>query len=142
MIIGQSPGVTEVERGMPFVGDSGALLDLMLEQAGVSREDVYIANALKCHPPTNRPANSTELKNCRRTWLKPEIQSIGPKVVLVLGKDAVTSLNLLDDWGHGNVVKKKRVTIIIAYHPAYFLRRGDEDSFIAIGDTVKEILGE
>lgn len=142
MIIGQSPGFYEVQRDPrePFVGESGALLDLMLGQADLTREEVYLANAIKCRPPDNRPTNSEESENCFSTWLKHEIVSIHPKLVLVLGKAATKAIKMQDYWQHGNVVKKKHTTIIISYHPAWFIRKGDEDGFVQVGSLVKEQL--
>jgi DNA polymerase len=145
MVIGQSPGFYEVEADprQPFVGEAGALLDSMFEQAHITRDEVYLANAIKCRPPDNRPGNSTEIKNCFNVWLKPEIQQIAPKLVLSLGKDATKAIGMLDYWQHGNVVRKKKAIIIISYHPAYFLRQGTEDDFVkGVGDIVRQQLDE
>ncbi len=141
MIIGQSPGANEVEAEEPFVGQSGALVDLMLTRAELDREEVYIANALKCHPPDNRPGAPDELANCRKKWLKPEISCIHPTALLVLGKDAANALGIPNDKQvHGNVIRTKKMIYIFSYHPAYFLRKNDTDSFIQVGDLVKEAL--
>jgi len=142
MVIGQSPGFYEVQKDPrePFVGEAGALLDLMLGEANLTREEVYLANAIKCRPPDNRPANSHELENCFSTWLKHEIVQIHPKIVLALGRDATKAIRMDDYWQHGNVIKKKHTTVIISYHPAYFLRKGDEDGFVQVGVLVREQL--
>jgi len=141
MIIGQSPGANEVEGEEPFVGQSGALLDMMLEQAGMDREECYIANALKCRPPDNRPGDPEELEMCRETWLKPELGAIVPKIVLILGKDAAAALKLpKDKLVHGSVIQTKRMKYIFSYHPAYFLRSNDVEGFTQIGSLVKEQL--
>lgn len=143
MIIGQSPGYYEVNADprQPFVGEAGGLLTAMLDRAELTREEVYLANALKCRPPDNRPGASKEIKTCFNTWLKLEIQTIRPRLVLALGKDATHAIGMGEYWQHGNIIEKKRSTIIISYHPAYFLRRGDEDSFIMkVGKIVRDQL--
>jgi DNA polymerase len=143
MIIGQSPGFYEVQADPrePFVGEAGALLDLMLSRAELTREEVYLANALKCRPPDNRPGTQKEIRTCRDAWLKPEVKAIRPKVILALGKDATGAIGMLDYWGHGQVVKRSSFTIIISYHPAYFLRQGTEDEFVNnVGQLVRETL--
>ena len=146
MIIGQSPGVNEVAKKKPFCGPSGELLDMMLEEAELDRSNVYIANALKCHPPGNRKANEPELVTCKSLWLSKEIKSVDPKVILLLGKDAFESVipgKLLSKWGHLNTIKSNKRVYLSSYHPSYFLRRGDLEGFIVkVGRTVREVLDE
>lgn len=142
-ILGQSPGQMEVERGEPFVGQAGALLDLMLETAGLEREECYIANAIKCHPPNNRPGFPEELRNCRESWLYDEIRHVKPQIVLILGMDAAKALDYPESLrNHGKVRKTKNAIYLFSYHPAYFLRRRDESSFLQIGQKLKELIQE
>lgn len=143
MIVGQSPGAKEVEEHEPFVGASGGLLDMMLEHAEILRSDAYLANAVKCHPPGNRPAAPDELAACGETWLYREIKVLKPKVILSLGKDAATTLKLYPThWSHGNIVETKQRKYLVSYHPSYFLRRRDPDTFLQLGSVLKNLLEE
>lgn len=143
-IIGQSPGVREIEEGAPFVGPCGEMLDFMLDEAGVSREEVYITNALKCHPPGNRRAHPEELDTCFDEWLKKELKFIQPSVIVLLGKDAWQSVTRGKiPFKHGAYTRtSKGRTILTLYHPSYFLRRGDIDSFVGSGTILRQILDE
>ena len=141
MIIGQSPGKKEVERCEPFVGHSGALLDMMLENAELDREEVYIANVLKCHPPDNRPGSDKEIYNCYNTWLKHEIAKLNPKLLILLGRDAFKALSIPNKfWKHGQSFKSQKRRYLVSYHPAYFLRQNDLESFVQVGAKVRQIL--
>ena len=143
MIIGQSPGAAEVKKGKPFVGPCGELLTFMLDEAELTRSDIYIANALKCRPPGNRPAIGGELANCWRYWLYEEIRAVSPLLVLVLGGDAHKALiPSRRGFGHLVVNKNKMATFLSSYHPGYFIRRGDIEGFTAVGARVKELLEE
>jgi len=143
MVVGQSPGNTEVELLRPFVGPSGELLELMLEEAGLCREEVYITNILKCHPPGNRPAFANEAKNCYQIWLKREIKVVDPRLVILLGKDAHTFIiKSRNEFGHERVTPSKKRTYITLYHPSYFLRRGNPFDFIKSGKVVASLLEE
>lgn len=138
MIVGQSPGETEVREGKPFCGPSGEMLDFMLDEAGLSREQVYITNALKCHPPDNRPGKPHELHLCFHLWLKLEIKEVKPKIIVLVGKDAwkaVTQQRI--PFKHGESVKTKNFTFLTVYHPAFFLRQGNVDGFVKVGKILK-----
>ncbi len=92
MLVGEAPGAEEDRQGLPFVGRSGALLTRMLEEAGFSREQVFIANTLKCRPPDNRDPSTEEIETCR-PWLFEQIRLIEPKVVATLGNFATKLLS-------------------------------------------------
>jgi len=146
LIIGQSPGREEVKLGLPFVGKSGELLDWLLDEVGISREQCYITNVLKCHPPKNRPGSRQELKTCYDNWLRFELSHVLTRCILILGKDAYHSaipakVKLKQPFEHGATVQRgKKQTIIISYHPSYFLRRNDTSSFLSLAPTIKEVL--
>lgn len=146
MIVGQSPGKVEVEMGRPFIGPSGEVLEFLLDEAGLSREDVYMTNVLKCNPPNNRFAHPVERLNCYKEWLLPELMAVNPKIVLLLGKDAHTTL-LPPKFAFGhNIItrnpKSKRI-YLTSYHPAYFLRNHSRiPDFVAVGATLRELLDE
>lgn len=145
MIIGQSPGEQEVLDGKPFTGPAGSLVTYMLDECGLSREEVYIANVLKCRPPGNRPAQQEEMTMCWQTWLHAEIMMVKPKLILLLGKDAHQAV-LPRDLKFGHLVrnKSKRFHYLTSYHPAYFLRQKlPIEKFIkGVGEQVAKLLQE
>jgi len=125
MFIGEAPGAEEDQRGEPFVGQAGRLLDSMLAALGMSRrEDVYIANVLKCRPPGNRAPEAREAEACR-PYLERQIELIGPRLLIALGKSAA-SLLLGTDASiaslRGRVHRYQGRPLIVTYHPAYLLR--------------------
>jgi uracil-DNA glycosylase len=91
MFVGEAPGAEEDRQGLPFVGRSGDLLTRLLAEAGISREDVFIANTLKCRPPGNRDPRPEEIDACGR-WLHEQVRLIEPKVVATLGNFATKLL--------------------------------------------------
>jgi uracil-DNA glycosylase len=129
MFIGEGPGAEEDERGEPFVGQAGKLLDAMLAAIDLKRgEDVYIANAVKCRPPGNRTPEAPEMAACL-PYLKRQIALIQPKLIVLLGRAAAhsvlgveTSLSSLrgKPLTFGN--DKQVVPVVVTYHPAYLLR--------------------
>jgi len=147
MFVGEAPGAEEDRQGLPFVGRSGALLSSMLENAGISREDVFIANTLKCRPPENRDPTAAEIETCR-PWLFEQIRLIEPKVVATLGNFA-TKLLSGDQTGitkvHGKPQVKqlgsRTVFLLPLFHPAAGLRaRGTAELLAADIDALPELL--
>ncbi len=127
MLIGEAPGADEDAQGEPFVGRAGKLLDSMLGAIGLSREQVFIANILKCRPPNNENPTPEQAETCR-PYLDRQIELIQPKVILALG--AVAAHNLLEvetpiGRMRGTVfeMSKSGIPVIPTYHPAYLLRR-------------------
>jgi DNA polymerase len=125
MFVGEAPGADEDRTGRPFVGRAGQLLTKMIQAIGLSREDVYIANVLKCRPPENRPPRPDEVATCR-PFLEEQIRLLAPALVVALGNHAVRAL-LETDRGIGSLrgrVQSSRfgVPILPTYHPAYLLR--------------------
>jgi uracil-DNA glycosylase family 4 len=125
MLIGEAPGAEEDARGEPFVGQAGKLLDNMLAALGMNRrENVYIANVLKCRPPGNRTPAPAEVDACR-PYLERQIALIQPRLILALGKSAA-SLLLGTDASiaslRGRVHRCRGVPLVVTYHPAYLLR--------------------
>lgn len=126
LIIGEAPGADEDRQGEPFVGRAGKLLNAMLQALELSRQDVYIANILKCRPPQNRDPKAEEVLHCS-PWLERQIQLIQPKVILALGRVAAqkllqtnTSLGRLR--GRLHHIESTPAPVIVTYHPAYLLR--------------------
>lgn len=121
MIVGEAPGTEEDRQGLPFVGKSGKILDEMMKIAGISRKDVFITGAVKCHPPKNRSPSKKELNICRELWLDNQIDIIKPKLIIILGKSALFSLTgkaKLTEM-HGKVISKK---YFVTYHPSAAMR--------------------
>jgi len=128
MFVGEAPGAEEDRQGLPFVGRSGALLTAMLGDVGIARNDVFIANTLKCRPPANRDPASSEIETCR-PWLNEQIRLIEPRVVATLGNFA-TKLLTGDQTGitrvHGRPqvreLGSRKVFLLPLFHPAAALR--------------------
>lgn len=120
MIIGEAPGKNEDEQGLPFVGKAGKYLDELLSLAGLKREDVYIANVLKCRPPSNRDPRAEEIQACA-PYLREQTAKINPKVIVTLGNFA-TRFILKNEEGitllHGKPVKAGRFVVFPVFHPA------------------------
>lgn len=130
LIIGEAPGAEEDRQGEPFVGRAGQLLDQMLRAAGFSRQQVYIANILKCRPPDNRNPAPDEILACSG-YLDQQIAMIEPKAILAVGGVAATSL-LQTDLSVGRLrgevhkLGERKIPLIVTYHPAYLLRKPAE----------------
>ena len=130
MVIGEGPGAQEDARGEPFVGRAGRLLDSMLFALGVPREEVYIANIVKCRPPNNRDPRPDEVASCA-AWLRRQIELVRPKAILAVGR--VAAQNLLSSTrslgrlrGGNHTYGSPPVPVVATYHPAYLLRSPHE----------------
>lgn len=125
MFVGEGPGQTEDETGRPFVGKAGKLLDDMITKGmGLRREDVFIANIVKCRPPNNRDPEPQEVRNCIG-YLERQIAIIRPEFLCLLGKPAAqTLLNTSMPMGRlrGKWQRYKGIPTIATWHPAYLLR--------------------
>jgi DNA polymerase len=124
MFVGEAPGADEDIQGEPFVGRAGQLLTKIIEAIGLRREDVYIANVIKCRPPGNRNPEPDEVEQCE-PFLFRQIDTIKPKVIVALGKFAAQSLlGTLEPITRirGREFKYRDAILIPTYHPAYMLR--------------------
>lgn len=124
MIIGEAPGAEEDRRGEPFVGRAGKLLDEMLRAVGQARDQVFIANVLKCRPPNNRDPKADEAAACRG-YLERQIELVQPKIILAVGRIAAQQLLGTDSPVgrlRGSLHYLGRVPLVVTYHPAYLLR--------------------
>jgi uracil-DNA glycosylase family 4 len=124
MFVGEAPGEEEDERGEPFVGRSGQLLTKIIEAIGLSREQVYIANVIKCRPPNNRNPEPDEVAACE-PYLFRQIDVIQPAVIVPLGKFAAQCLLKTTDpitRLRGRRFDYRGTTLIPTFHPAYLLR--------------------
>ncbi len=126
MIIGEAPGAEEDRQGEPFVGRAGQLLNSMLLAIGLKREQVFIANILKCRPPDNRDPKIEEVVQCEE-YLRQQIAHVQPRVILALGRIAAQNLLKTDTAigkmrGQRYVYPDTDIPLIVTYHPAYLLR--------------------
>lgn len=140
VLVGEAPGHEEDQKGEPFVGEAGRLLDKILQAMGMQREDVYICNVLKCRPPNNRDPQPDEVATCE-AFLVRQIAAIKPQVIIGLGRFAVHSLlktkipisRIRGEWQsyHG-------IPLMPTYHPAYLLRNpeGKRD----VWEDMKEVM--
>jgi uracil-DNA glycosylase family 4 len=124
MFVGEGPGADEDKQGEPFVGRAGQLLNNMISAMGIRREDVYIANVVKCRPPDNRTPEKDECDTCS-PFLMRQIEVIQPKMIVALG--AVAAKNLLgvnDSMANlrGKIYNFRGTKLVATYHPAYLLR--------------------
>jgi DNA polymerase len=130
LIIGEAPGADEDREGEPFVGRAGQLLTQMLRAIGLAREEVFIANILKCRPPNNRDPRPEEVRACN-AYLNRQIELLEPKIILALGRIAAQSL-LQSDMPIGKMrgklyhLETKNIPTVVTYHPAYLLRSPKE----------------
>jgi DNA polymerase len=132
MIVGEAPGKDEDEQGEPFVGRSGKLLDqVLLEELGVTRERVFIANTLMCRPPGNRDPLPAEISACNQ-WLEAKLDAIAPKVVITLGNFATKVLLFGDPKAKEGITKlrgksypwRNGAVLVPTFHPSAVLRSG------------------
>ncbi len=124
MFVGEAPGRDEDEQGLAFVGRAGQLLTKIIEAMGKKRDDVFIANVLKCRPPNNRNPEPDEVASCR-PFLEEQIRLIQPKVIVTLGTFAAQAL-LETDESIGRLRGRWRTTrgvrVMPTFHPAFLLR--------------------
>ena len=147
MFVGEGPGRDEDLQGEPFVGRAGQLLtDIITKGMGLKREDVYIANVVKCRPPENRNPEPDEVAACE-PFLKKQIDLVSPEVIVGLGKFAVQALlqskapisKLRGNWHHYHGIK-----LMPTFHPAYLLRNPADKKLVweDIKKVIKELRGE
>jgi len=127
MFVGEAPGSNEDQKGEPFVGAAGKLLDKLLESAGLSRSQVYIANVIKCRPPNNRDPEPDEVETCK-PFLLQQIEMIRPKLVCTLGNWATQTIlekKVPITKVKGSAIKLERFVVFPLLHPAAALHQGN-----------------
>jgi DNA polymerase len=144
IFVGEAPGKDEDLKGEPFVGRAGMILNGALEEAGSRREDVYITNIVKCRPPDNRRPRKDEVEACQQ-FISSEIERIRPAVVCALGQTVAEGLfgkkgKMADIAGRPfeTEIFERKVTAVIAYHPAACLYRRDKTN--AFKDSIRKSL--
>jgi uracil-DNA glycosylase family 4 len=151
VFVGEAPGENEDVRGAPFVGRAGRLLDEVLEENGLSREDVWITNIVKCRPTQmaadgrlgNRPPRVGEIRNCQK-WLDAELSVISPTVIVCLGGPSASVIihkgfKMTQERGEWFTESMYAPFVIAAYHPAYVLRLHGDSYDRARGLLVADI---
>lgn len=139
MFIGEGPGREEDLQARPFVGDAGMLLTRLIEKMGFKREDVYIANIVKCRPPMNRDPEKDEIESCR-VFVERQIEIINPEVIISLGRISaqtlIGNLALKITAIRGNFFDYKGIPLMPTFHPAYLLRN-PKDKWLTWSDVQK-----
>jgi uracil-DNA glycosylase len=129
LFIGEAPGYWEDQKGLPFVGPAGKLLDELLSSLGLKREEVFIANMIKHRPPGNRDPQPTELEACS-VYLDQQIDLIDPEIIVTLGRFSMNKFlpGVFISGAHGIArfveFKNRKITVVPMYHPAAALRNG------------------
>lgn len=142
--IGEGPGETEDQTGRPFVGRAGELLNKMIAGMGLKREQVYIANIVKCRPPGNRVPAPDEVATCT-PYLERQLEVIRPRVIVTLGLPATQyMLQTKNSMGRmrGQWHEWRGIKLMPTYHPAYVLRNQTYETRAAVWDDLKKVMAE
>lgn len=142
MFIGEGPGADEDVQGEPFVGRAGKLMDMAFGILGINRENVYIANVVKCRPPANRNPETDETEACL-DYLRNQVMLVKPKIIVLLGSVALK--NILGEGynittARGNWIERKNIKYMPTWHPAALLR--DENKKVDFINDLKLVLEE
>ena len=139
MFIGEGPGADEDAQGIPFVGKAGKLMNTAFQGIGIKREEVYIANVVKCRPPNNRNPEDDEARACL-DYLRNQVILVKPKIIVLLGNVALKNI-LGKEYGitsaRGKWVEKNGIMYMPTFHPATLLR--DETKKIMFWKDLKEV---
>lgn len=140
LFVGEGPGRSEDEQGRPFVGSAGKVLSKLLDSIGLSREEVFITNVVKCRPPENRKPQVDEVTKCR-SYLEKQIETIRPKLICVLGATALEALigesNLSTQ--HGKLINRRGLKMFVMYHPASALYNNKMEAVMM--EDIRSLLG-
>ena len=140
MFIGEGPGADEDAQGEPFVGKAGKLMNMAFDIVGIKREEVYIANIVKCRPPSNRNPEDDEAIACL-DYLRNQVMLVKPKIIVLLGSVALKNI-LGKEYGitasRGKIINKKDIIYIPTWHPAALLR--DEDKKVDFINDLQLVL--
>ncbi len=143
LFVGEAPGAREDECGLPFVGAAGKLLDRALSESGISPEEYYVANILKCRPPENRDPSPSEIAACL-PYLERQIEAINPKFIVCLGR--ISAMRLIKKEfritaEHGEIFERDGRRILAVFHPAAILRdMRKKDEWLRDFKTIRKLL--
>lgn len=139
MFIGEGPGADEDKEGIPFVGKAGKLMNMAFDGIGINREEVYIANIVKCRPPSNRNPEDDEADACL-DYLRNQVMLVKPKIIVLLGSVALKNI-LGQEYGitasRGKWIEQKGILYMPTWHPAALLR--DENKKIEFWQDLKHV---
>ena len=139
MFIGEGPGADEDKQGLPFVGKAGQLMNKAFQALGINREEIYIANIVKCRPPSNRVPEEDETQACLN-YLRNQVVLIKPEIIVLLGSTALKNI-LGKEYGitavRGKWMEKNGIKYMPTWHPAALLR--DENKKIEFWQDLKEV---
>ncbi len=139
MFIGEGPGADEDKQGLPFVGKAGQLMNKAFQALGINREEIYIANIVKCRPPSNRVPEEDEAQACLN-YLRNQVVLIKPEIIVLLGSTAIKNI-LGKEYGitavRGKWMEKNGIKYMPTWHPAALLR--DENKKIEFWQDLKEL---
>ena len=142
MFIGEGPGADEDMQGIPFVGKAGKLMNMAFEAIGLNRDDVYIANIVKCRPPSNRNPQDDEAMACLN-YLRNQVILVKPKIIVLLGSVALKNI-LGKEYGitasRGKWIEKKGILYMPTWHPAALLR--DETKKIDFINDLQQVMSK
>lgn len=140
MFIGEGPGADEDKQGEPFVGKAGKLMNEAFKGLGINREEIYIANIVKCRPPSNRVPEQDEAEACLN-YLRNQVILVKPKIIVLLGSTALKNI-LGKEYGitnaRGKWIERKGIMYMPTWHPAALLR--DENKKIEFWNDLKEVV--
>jgi DNA polymerase len=142
--IGEGPGENEDRSGRPFVGKAGQLLEKMINAMGLQREQVYIANIVKCRPPNNREPAPDEVATCT-PYLERQLEIIRPRVIVTLGRPAVSHMlqtKVAMGKIRGTWQTWRGIKLMPTFHPAYVLRQYTDETRAAVWSDLKQVLVE
>lgn len=140
MFIGEGPGADEDIQGLPFVGKAGKLMNMAFEGLGIKREEVYIANIVKCRPPQNRVPEPDEAESCLN-YLRNQVILVKPRIIVLLGSTALKNIlgkELSITASRGKWIEKKGIYYMPTWHPAALLR--DENKKIEFWKDLKSVV--
>lgn len=140
MFIGEGPGAGEDIQGLPFVGKAGKLMNMAFEGLGIKREEVYIANIVKCRPPQNRVPEPDEAESCLN-YLRNQVILVKPRIIVLLGSTALKNIlgkELSITASRGKWIEKKGIYYMPTWHPAALLR--DENKKIEFWRDLKSVV--
>ncbi len=139
MFIGEGPGADEDREGIPFVGKAGKLMNMAFDGIGINREEVYIANIVKCRPPSNRNPEDDEAVSCL-DYLRNQVMLVKPKIIVLLGSVALKNI-LGKEYGitasRGKWIERKGILYMPTWHPAALLR--DDSKKIEFWQDLKQV---
>lgn len=142
MFIGEGPGADEDMQGIPFVGKAGKLMNMAFDGIGIDRNSVYIANIVKCRPPSNRNPEDDEAVACLN-YLRNQVMLVKPKIIVLLGSVALKNI-LGKEYGitssRGKWIEKKEISYMPTWHPAALLR--DENKKIEFWTDLKQVINK